>query len=119
MNDVSFGALCGVIGAAIAGVFGWLVQRSKGGTDIEVAVLAEWQKLNAALSARVSALEEQLAEVRRVHAREIDEMRTKHRAEIGAMRELNEGLQRQIAQNSQSTAQLLGDLPKKDTGNGK
>jgi hypothetical protein len=102
MSDASFAGIGAAIGASVTGLFAWLTQRNKGGTDIEVAVLAEWQKLNAALSRRVSALEEELAKVRRSNANELDEMRTKHRAEMRAMRELNEGLQRQIAQNSQS-----------------
>jgi hypothetical protein len=111
MNDVSWAGIGAALGAFITGLFAWLVQRSRGGTDIEVAVLAEWQKLNAALSQRVSQLEEQLAEVRRAHSDEIEEIRRQHRAEMKAMRELNEGLQRQIAQNSRSTAHLIGESP--------
>lgn len=111
MSDVSFAGLGAAIGAFVAGVFAWLTQRNKSGTDIEVAVLAEWQKLNAALSGRVSALETELSEVRRAHSRELDEMRRTHRAEMTAMRELNEGLQRQLAQNSQSTAMMLSKSP--------
>lgn len=111
MSDVSWAGIGAAVGAFLTGLFAWLVQRSKAGTDIEVAVLAEWQKLNAALSGRVSDLEEQLAAVRRAHADEIDEMRKRHRAEMAALRSLNEGLQRQIAQNSQSTAQMLSESP--------
>lgn len=109
MNDVSWAGLGAVLAAMVTGLFAWLAQRGKSHAEIEVAVIAEWQKLNAALAKRVSALEEQLANVRRAHANEIDEMRNKHRAEMKALRELNEGLQRQIAQNSQSTANLMGD----------
>lgn len=111
MPDLGAGVIGAGIGSAVTGLFAWLSQRSKGATDIEVAVLAEWQKLNSALSERVGALERELAKVRREHADEIDEMRAKHRAEMRALRELNEGLQRQIAQNSHSTAHLMGNDP--------
>jgi hypothetical protein len=107
----------------------WLTQRSKGDSDRDVAVIAQWEKLTAALSARISDVESQLAQVRSAHAAEIDELRRTHRTEIDemrkthrvemrAMRELNEGLQRMIAQDSQSTAHLLGDI-QKDVGSGK
>jgi hypothetical protein len=111
MSDASFAGLGAAIGAFFTGIFAWLIQRNKGGTDIEVAAIAEWQKLYSALSGRVSDLESELAQVRRDHATEIEEMRKRHRSEMRAMRELNEGLQRQIAQNSQSTAQLLSNSP--------
>lgn len=115
MNGVGWTVVGVAIGAFITGLFGWLGQRTKSGAEIEVAVLAEWQKLNAALAERVSMLEKQLADVRRQHADEIDEMRRQHRAEMSHLRELNEGLQRQIAQNSQSTAHMMGDFPTKDS----
>lgn len=132
-SDFGWTAIGAALGAVFTGFFAWLTQRSKGGTDVEVAVLAEWQKLNAALSSRVSALETELASVRREHASEIentrrahsvemDKIRKEHRAEMAALRELNEGLQRQIAQNSQSTAALLGGrlvTKPKDGSNGK
>lgn len=108
-DSVSWGAIGAVFGAAITGFFAWLSQRGKSHAEIEVAVLGEWQKLNSALSDRVGALELELANVRRKHADEIDEIRNKHRAEMKAMRELNEGLQRAIAQNSHSSAHLIGD----------
>lgn len=111
MNDVSWAGVGAALGAFITGLFAWLVQRSRGGTDIEVAVLAEWQKLNSALSSRVSDLEQQLADVRRAHSDEMEEMRRKHRAEMRVLRELNDGLQRQIAQNSRSAAHLIGETP--------
>lgn len=116
-GDFSWAAIGAAVGSVITGLFSWLVQRSKSGTDIEVAVIAEWQKLNSALSDRVSELERQISDLRRTHADEMDEMRKKHRAEMRQLRELNEGLQRQIAQNSQSAATLIGDLkPKRDEG---
>jgi hypothetical protein len=108
-SGFGWGAIGVILGAIITGLFGWLAQRGKSTAEIEVAVMAEWQKLNAALSERVSALERELSEVRRTHAKELDEMRDKHRAEMRRLRELNEGLQRQIAQNSQSTAHLMGE----------
>ena len=112
MNDYGWTAIGAMIGSIITGLFTWLAQRSKGASSIEVAVLGEWQKLNAALSDRVSALEKELAEVRRAHAAELEEMRREHRAELSALHRLNEGLQRQIAQNSHSTASLIGDITK-------
>lgn len=130
MSDVSFGALCGTIGAVIAGIFAWLVQRSKGQSDVEVAVISEWKALFSGVSERLATVEREFAEyrmkvskdfeeMRENHAREKEELRQKHRAEMKAQRELNEGLQRQIAQNSQSGAQLLGDLSKKGSTDGK
>jgi nucleosome binding factor SPN SPT16 subunit len=111
VSDASWAGVGAAIGAIFTGVFAWATQRMKGGTDIEVAVLAEWQKLNGALSKRLSAVEAEFATYRTKVAKEIDEMRAKHRAEMRAMRELNDGLQRQIAQHSQSTANLLSDSP--------
>jgi hypothetical protein len=108
-DQYAWGALGAVIGSAITSFFTWLAQRGKSSAEIEVAVLAEWQKLNSALSDRVAGLEKELAVVRRRHSDEIEEMRNKHRAEMRALRELNEGLQRSIAQNSQSTAHLMGE----------
>jgi hypothetical protein len=119
MSDASWAGIGAAIGGLVTGLFAWLSQRAKGGADIEVAVIAEWQKLNAALSDRVSQLERDLSDVRRAHANEIDEIRKTHRAEMRGLRELNEGLQRQIAQNSQSTANLLSRSPTKGSDNGK
>lgn len=140
-NDVGMGAIVGgAIVALIGGLFAWLGQRVRGRTDrevaeaaaqsaIEVAVMAEWKKLNDALSKRVTDLEEELAtvrrdhsaeieEIRRKHSAEIEEIRNKHRTEMRAMREQNDelrkhndALQRIILQNSQSTAQLISESP--------
>lgn len=118
MSDWSLAGIGAVIGAFLTGLFAWLTQRSKSGSDIEVAVIAEWQKLNAALASRVSALEKLVSELRRDHADEIDELRKQHRTEMRALREQNEGLQRQIAQTSHSTAHLLSDKITKDKGDG-
>lgn len=124
MQADSFGwaALWTAIGALVTGLLAWLTQRSKGDTDRDVAVIAQWEKLTSALSGRISAVEAELAAVRTAHANEIDELRRTHRAEIDemrkthriemrTMRELNEGLQRMIAQDSQSTARLISDSP--------
>jgi flagellar motility protein MotE (MotC chaperone) len=102
-------AVVAVLVAFVTGLFTAFAARSKSASEIEVAVLAEWQKLNAALSDRVTALEKELSDVRRANSNELDEMRNKHRAEMRALRDLNEGLQRQIAQNSQSTVHLMDD----------
>lgn len=120
--DFGWAALWAAVGAVVTGAFAWLVQRSKGHTDIEVAVLGEWQKLNGALADRLSSVEKEFAdyrvamsqEIERLstkHNAEIDEMRKQHRAEMRSLRDLNEGLQRQIAQSSKSTASLLGRTP--------
>lgn len=58
MSEVSWVGIGGAIGAFLTGLFAWLIQRSKGGTDIEVAVLAEWQKLNGAQSEEIRRLGE-------------------------------------------------------------
>jgi flagellar motility protein MotE (MotC chaperone) len=120
----SFGvaAIGAAIGAAIAGIFAWLTQRSKGETDQSVAVLGEWSKLNKGLADRLAAVEKEFSEYRQQVAadmdkmrqdcrRENEEMRNRHRAEMQALRDLNEGLQRMIAQNSKSTAYLMGGIP--------
>ena len=125
-----------VAGSLITGALAWLAQRRRAESDVEVAVLNQWQKLNGALSDRLTAVERDFAEyrsemsksmadlrskhaaeidqMREQHRTEIDEMRRQHRTEMKAMRELNEGLQRQIAQNSQSTAQLITKSPEGD-----
>lgn len=133
MSDVSWAGIGAAIGAFATGLFAWLTQRTKATSDVEVAVLREWQKLNGALSERLSTVEKdfaayrskmssELEDLRSRHAAEIDQMRKQHRGEIDemrkqhreamrAMRELNEGLQRQIAQNSKSTVALLSRSP--------
>lgn len=115
-SDFGPGVIGAVVGAFVMGLFNWLIQRSKGGTDQSVAVIAEWSKLNKGLADRLAAVEKAFADYRLQVAREIDEMRAKHRAEMRALRELNEGLQRMIAQNSQSSANLIGDFPAKPRG---
>ena len=125
-NDLGIGAIGALVGAGltavISGIFGWFTQRSKDEADHGVAVLAEWSKLNAGLTTRLADVERECAQMRRDHAAEIErirhdhaeqmeEMRRKHRAEMRSMRELNEGLQRMIAQNSQSAAHLISDSP--------
>jgi TolA-binding protein len=124
VNDFSVGTTgaFAVLAAIVGGVFGWLVQRGKSESDQSVAVLAEWSKLNTGLARRLTDVERECAQMRKDHAAEIErigqehaaqlnEMRDKHRAEMRSMRELNEGLQRMIAQNSKSTAYLIGDFP--------
>ena len=125
MTDVGSIGSGAVAGGLLTGIFTWLAQRRRADSDVEVAVLNQWQKLNGALSDRLTAVEKDfadyrsemskaMADLRSKHAAEIDQMRKQHRAEMHSMRELNEGLQRQIAQNSQSTAQLLGKLSEDD-----
>lgn len=132
-NDISWGAIGVFIGGIVTGLFAWLVQKSKGGTDTELAVLAQWEKLTKGWAERLSAVEKDFSEyrtkmskeieelrrdhaaelekIRRDHSAEIDEMRTKHRTEMRKLREQNDGLLKMIAQNSRSTAQLMGDTP--------
>jgi gas vesicle protein len=126
MNDVGSGTIGAVLGAVvtafIAAATGVFTQRSKSETDQSVAVLGEWSKLNKGLADRLAAVEKEFSEYRQQIAadmdkmrqdcrRENDEMRSRHRKEMRAMRELNEGLQRMIAQNSKSTAYLMGGMP--------
>jgi hypothetical protein len=89
MSEWSWAAVGAAVGTFVTGFFAWLVQKAKGDSDRDVAVIAQWEKLTRALSDRVTALESELAEVRR----------------------MNEGLLRMIAQDSQSTARLLGSSP--------
>jgi predicted nucleic acid-binding Zn-ribbon protein len=125
-NDLGVGAIGALVGAAvvaiITGIFGWFAQHEKSETDQSVAVLAEWSKLNKGLSDRLASVEKAFTDYRQQVAREMDEMRekcrleneemrAKHRREMRALRDLNEGLQRMIAQNSQSTAHLMGESP--------
>lgn len=139
-NDIGVGALGAMLGVFFTGLFAWLVQRSKGESEQSVAVLAQWEKLTRGISERLATVERNFAEYREQAARDMDEMRDKcrreneemrekhraemralrdqnddlrkkHDAEMSAMRELNEGLQRMIAQNSKSTAYLMGDSP--------
>jgi Mg2+ and Co2+ transporter CorA len=115
-------ALGAIFGTIVAGFFAWLTQRSKGEADKNVAVIGEWSKLTAALSERITEVEKELASVRsshaaeieairKAHSTEIDEMRKAHRAEMRTMRNHNDGLERMIAQNAQSTAQIMGKAP--------
>lgn len=58
MSDVSGLGIGAVLGGLVTGALAWLTQRSKGGTDVELAVLAEWQKLNGAQSEEIRRLAE-------------------------------------------------------------
>lgn len=93
MNEVSWGALWAALGAlfgtVVAGFFAWLTQREKGGSERDIAVIAQWERLTNALTQRIDTLEEEVRELRKE----------------------NEGLLATIRQNSQSTAALLGDSP--------
>lgn len=110
-DSFGWGAMWAAVGALVTGLFAYIVQKSRGGTDIEVAVLAEWQKLNAALSDRLAAVEAQFADYRTKMAGEIEALHKSHRAEMRALRAQNDGLQRIILQNSQSSAQLISESP--------
>jgi hypothetical protein len=125
-SDFGIGAVGALIGAAVTGFFSWLSQRSKSDTDQSLAVLDQWSKLNKGLADRLAAVEKAFADyrtqiadefeaMRKKHADELDDMRRRHRVEMRAMREMNEGLQRMIAQNSQSTVHLLGRSPIEET----
>lgn len=121
-DNAGWGVIGLIVGGIVTGLFAWLTQRGKSSTDEIIAVRAEWQKLNGALVQRLNDVEAELAalrvqhnneiaEIRRAHNAEVDEMRRTHRAEMKAMRDLNEGLQRMIAQNSKTTAYLMGETP--------
>lgn len=56
MSELSWTAIGVAIGALITGLFAWLVQRSIGGTAVEVAVMTEWEKLNGALAAEIDRI---------------------------------------------------------------
>jgi hypothetical protein len=114
-NEVQWGAVGGIIVAFIAGVFTWFTQRSKGRVDESVAAIAEWQKLTSTLTADNGALRAELAATDKAHVEELADIRHRHDAEMKAMRTMNENLMRLIAQNSQSRAQLIGNL---DEGSG-
>lgn len=58
MSDVGLAGIGAAIGAFLTGLFAWLVQRSKGGTDIEVKVMDQWEKLNGSLAAENKRLGE-------------------------------------------------------------
>lgn len=99
MNDTGWTALVAAIaalfGAFLTGLFAWMSQKGKNDSDHEIALIGQWKELTAALSARVAVLEAQVEEL------------TKQ----------NDFLKRTIAQNSQSSANLIGDI-KKDGGGG-
>jgi len=144
MSDISLAGIGAAVGAFFTGLFAWLVQRTKGDSAAEVAAMGEWHRIYNAVSGRLAAVEtecaeqkkqqaadmaemriehsRELAEIRAEHSKEIDEIMEVHHSGLAAMRELNEGLMRQIAQNSQSAAQLLSDSPvthPKDAPDGK
>jgi F0F1-type ATP synthase membrane subunit b/b' len=132
-DNLGWAAAWAFLGAAVTGLFAWLTGRARARVDEGASVRAEWEKLNGALAERLGTVEKEFAayrsqmareiedirrahgteieEIRRAHNREMDEIRKRHRAEMKAQRDLNEGLQRTIIQNSQSSAQLLGDEP--------
>lgn len=99
-GDYSWAAICATIRAVIAGLFSWLVQRNKSGTDIEVAVLALWEKLNGALSQRLNDLGKEFADYRSKMAREIEEIHTKHNHEIDEMRRQHRAEMREFRDQS-------------------
>lgn len=147
-GTITIGAIGVAIGGFITGLWAWFTQRTKGQSETEIAVLAEWSKLNSGLSARLTEVERDCAQMRRDHADEIDKMRKAHAEEMEAMRlahgnemeamrrthaaeidemrtklrserQRREGLERQFAQNSQSSAALIGPLTRDDKGSGK
>jgi hypothetical protein len=114
-NELQWGAVGGAIVAFIAGAFAWLTQKSKGKVEETVAAVGEWQKLTSTLTADNGALRAELAATEKAHVEEVADIRRLHDAEMKAMRTMNENLMRLIAQNSQSRAQLIGNL---DEGSG-
>lgn len=113
--DVQWGAIGGIIGAFIGGLFAWLVQRSKGRVEESVAAIGEWQKLTGTLTKDNEALRAELVAKEKAHVEELADVRRRHAAEIKAKDTMNENLLRIIAQNSGSRAHLLGNL---DAGSG-
>lgn len=133
MNELSWGAIGAALGAFVAGLWTWLTQRGRSRTEIEIAALAEWKEISKGWADRLEAVERdfaayrtkmaedieelrrdhaaELEKIRRDHADELDEIRRHHRTEMKKLRDHAEGLERQIAQNSQSTAHLMGDSP--------
>lgn len=129
VDDVGWTAIWTTIGGLIGGFFMWLTQGRKGKAEVEVAAIGEWQKLYNALSSRVSELEQARARDREDHAREMaqlisdhseamEALKANHRAEMQELRNYCTGLEATIRQNSQSTAHLLGKIPK-DSPDGK
>jgi phage gp36-like protein len=121
LNALGFGALWAALGVIATGLFTWLTQRNKGQVDESVAVRAQWELLTSSLQSRLAAVEKEFAEyqikmaadisaMREAHAREREEDRRRYESDIKALKDLNEGLQRQIIQGSRSQASLMGDV---------
>lgn len=102
------GWVIGVLTLAVT----FLANRRKGQIDESALVLGKWKELVDQHQLAIKDIREEFADYKRTAMAEIAELRERlgkaeHR--IVELELENAGLKRAIAQNSQSTAQMLGD----------
>jgi cell shape-determining protein MreC len=111
--------LIGFIGGTITVLFGFWTQRRKSDIDESALVLGKWKELVDQHQQAIKDIREEFSEYKRTALFEIAELRERLAEAENRIRELeteNAGLKRAIAQNSQSTATLLGSTPIRGSG---
>lgn len=114
MNEASstFTQWGGWIIGALTLLVTFLANRRKGQIDESALVLGKWKELVDQHQLAIKDIREEFAEYKRSAMAEIGELRdrlSKAEHRIVELELENAGLKRAIAQNSQSTAQMLGD----------
>lgn len=106
----------GWVVSAVLAIITIATQLRKARTDESAIALQMWEGLARAHSTEIQALtdrltlaEKQIAEMRLQHAKAEADRERQHQEEMKALRTENESLMRMIIQNSQSTAQMMGD----------
>lgn len=114
-NDLGWGALVAVVSAIIGGLFGWLSQRRKSEAEIEVVVIAQWEKLNGALVAENGRLVERCKRLEKAEEQCRNDLAdVKERLAVLEGYEFGQGKARQDAANIVAAERL--EAGKKDRG---
>lgn len=114
----NWGAVSGWVVAIVAPLLVFLATNRKTDVDESAMILGKWKELVEAHEKAIAAVREEFATYRKSALEEIADLRTRLSAaerRIGELETENAGLKRAIAQNSQSTAHLLGGRPRRNS----
>ncbi|MBI0474208.1 hypothetical protein D9601_02360 [Sphingomonas sp. MA1305] len=109
--EANWGTVAGWVAAAIGPFTVYLTMRRKTDVDESAMILGKWKELVEAHEKAIAAVREEFASYRVTAIAEIADLRTrlsKAEMRITELEVENAGLKRSIAQNSQSTAHMLG-----------
>jgi len=104
-------ALTGWAAAGVGPYLTWRLNSRKADVDESALILGKWKELVEAHEKAIAAVREEFSAYRATALTEITDLRSRLTAAERRITELeteNAGLKRSIAQNSQSTAHLLG-----------